>query len=837
MPSSDITCIILAGGAGKRMGTSGTHKVCFPILGRPAIVRAIDTYKRAGLKRFIVVVGQMAHQVMQTVSAEHPDVTFVFQAEAKGTGHATLIASRSLAAAGFRGRVLITMGDKVIDPAVIQDLKRISENDQAPLTMVTLPFAGKTGAGRVLLDSQQEVLGIVEKKDFLQAAASGNPIKLGQHRLTVAEAEQLDARSNGSLYLFDFPLLWDALNILRPDNEQGELYLTDTVGIFRSAGRKTAIVDVLEPEKVMAFNTPAELVAIEEVLSKTERPARIRSSHAAPLSADRLKPASEWLALLKSPDAPLDSLFRQTYGNDPVIVEEQRKQIVGVLEKFIEQFGPDRAAIVCRAPGRINLMGRHVEHRGGDINVIAISRETVIVAAPRLDDLVTLRNVDSAFPDREFRISDLLEETSWEDWIEFIDSSTVKQVLQDAPGDWSHYARSPLLRLQHEASTSRLSGMDCVVGSNIPMGAGLSSSSALVVAFAEAAIALNGLNVEMADFIDLCGEGEWFVGSRGGNGDHAAIRVSRIGAISHLGFFPFELKGQASLPGDLRLVVADSAIQARKSAGAKDAFNHRIAAYRLGQMLLQKRWPAAGGIAHLRDLAPKRLGVHASDLYRALKLLPEWPTRADLRVLFNPEEQSSLDRIFASHADIGPYDLRGVVLYGLAECARSARFSELLARGDTGAIGAMMAVSHDGDRVAERGGANAQPSIREAEGEAPRPFIFDTSDARLDELAAGEVDLATLPGSYACSTPDIDYLTDLATSVPGVVGAQLSGAGLGGCVMILVHRDSVDALEHTLVENYYLPRQLAPRVYTCQPVEGAGLLAVPSAARVATVVG
>jgi NDP-sugar pyrophosphorylase family protein len=56
----DCVCIILAGGRGTRMASKDTHKVCFPIAGRPAIVRAIDTYKAAGLRRFLVVVGQMA---------------------------------------------------------------------------------------------------------------------------------------------------------------------------------------------------------------------------------------------------------------------------------------------------------------------------------------------------------------------------------------------------------------------------------------------------------------------------------------------------------------------------------------------------------------------------------------------------------------------------------------------------------------------------------------------------------------------------------------------------------------------------------------------------------
>ncbi len=145
----------------------------------------------------------------------------------------------------------------------------------------------------------------------------------------------------------------------------------------------------------------------------------------------------------------------------------------------------------------------------------------------------------------------------------------------------------------------------------------------------------------------------------------------------------------------------------------------------------------------------------------------------------------------------------------------SPAFSRLLAAGDIAAVGRAMAISHDGDRVAAR---------RNTAHAKAEPFEFATTDARLEELAEGEVDLATLPGAYACSTPEIDHLTDLATALDGVIGAQLSGAGLGGCIMVLLRRQAVERLEKVLVEGYYAPRGIAPRIYICHPVQGADVL-------------
>src|SRR5690606_21172698 len=203
---------------------------------------------------------------------------------------------------------------------------------------------------------------------------------------------------------------------------------------------------------------PAELLAIEETLRQRYSGARVQESGQPRVSPLALKPAREWLALLSHTATPLQGFLENIYGTDADVIAEQRGQMEAAVRRFIDRFGPDRPIVVCRAPGRINLMGRHIEHRGGDINVMAISRETVVVASPRTDDTVTLHNLSPTFTDRSFRISELLEQTSWEEWHDFIDSATVKQVLQEAPGDWSHYARAPLLRLQREVPSTRLRG-------------------------------------------------------------------------------------------------------------------------------------------------------------------------------------------------------------------------------------------------------------------------------------------------------------------------------------------------------------------------------------------
>jgi len=67
-------------------------------------------------------------------------------------------------------------------------------------------------------------------------------------------------------------------------------------------------------------------------------------------------------------------------------------------------------------------------------------------------------------------------------------------------------------------------------------------------------------------------------------------------------------------------------------------------------------------------------------------------------------------------------------------------------------------------------------------------------------------------------------IIDLANSIPGVKGAQLSGAGLGGCAMVLVEESAVEELIRTLTDKYYATSDLEPAIAVCTPVAGSGVI-------------
>jgi len=518
---------------------------------------------------------------------------------------------------------------------------------------------------------------------------------------------------------------------------------------------------------------------------------------------------SRWRSFFNS--STCEETLISIYGDHRELLTERIQAYQQLLAIFEKPFGSARSCFIVRVPARINLMGVHVDHRGGYLNYITIAKEILMAVAPRQDDQIHFVNANPQFAPFSFAIKTAFPESERGDWLKYINSVKVER------GKWENYIKAACFYLQNSHQKS-LKGMDVAVRGNIPLAAGLSSSSALVVGATEALDHINQLNLSKATRITMTGEAEWYVGTRGGAGDQAAMICGKRNFITHLQFFPIRVE-MVPLPSAVSVVACNSMVTAEKSAGAKDIFNERVATYEIAFMLLSQMYSRFENVHHLRDWNTENLNIELAELYRMLKSLPISLTRAQI---FNrlPDHHDRLITLFSTHREpTNGYQIRAVCLFGLSECARSELAGKLLKAGNVTEFGELMCISHDGDRMA----------IHD-ENLHPHPFQKDFGDDYFASLIAGAQSGARIaklthqPGGYDCSTEEMDLLVDIACAQEGVYGAGLTGAGLGGMVLVLVEKGHVASLLKTLKEKYYQPKGLPLSAEECVSVEGVSIL-------------
>ena len=241
----DCICMILAAGQGTRM-KSDLAKVLHSLAGKPLVDHVVRSAQKAGISKTVVIIGHQAEKVKQAL--KDLKVEFVLQAEQKGTGHAVMQALPSIEK--FAGELLILYGDvPLIKSETIKSLLEEHRVDNNACTMLTTIIEQPGAYGRIIRDGDGSVSRIVEAKD--------------------ATPEELAVKEiNPAIYAFDNQKLVEALGNLKPNNKQGEYYLTDVIGIFKEQGLKISAKIVTDSREVLGINTLEELTECEKYLCR-----------------------------------------------------------------------------------------------------------------------------------------------------------------------------------------------------------------------------------------------------------------------------------------------------------------------------------------------------------------------------------------------------------------------------------------------------------------------------------------------------------------------------------------------------------------------------------------
>jgi bifunctional UDP-N-acetylglucosamine pyrophosphorylase/glucosamine-1-phosphate N-acetyltransferase len=242
--TTDLHVVILAAGKGTRM-KSATPKVLHSLAGRPLIEHILSTVDQLTTASTKLVVGHGADQV-QSALAGRPRLQYVVQSPQLGTGHALMQAESALK--GLKGYVLLLNADvPLLEPGTLLRLLEAHRNAKAAMTVLTAELADPYGYGRIVRDSDNQIIRIIEERD--------------------ASSEQRVIREvNGGVYALSMGPLFQHLNQLATDNSQAEYYLTDLVGLYRQKGLRVDALCLDTADELRGVNSRLDLAELSKVV-------------------------------------------------------------------------------------------------------------------------------------------------------------------------------------------------------------------------------------------------------------------------------------------------------------------------------------------------------------------------------------------------------------------------------------------------------------------------------------------------------------------------------------------------------------------------------------------
>ena len=229
--------VILAAGKGTRM-KSDLPKVVHKIEGKCLVDYVIEAARGADVSEICLVVGYK-HEVVER-EIENCDVVFTLQPEQLGTGHAVKCAREFL---GDEGQTLILFGDTpLITAQTLRRLCEYHEKQENTVTVLSAKVDDPTGYGRIIRDEQGRFVKSVEHKDANEAEL------------------------NSGMYIFDTAELKAALDLIRPNNAQGEYYLPDTLTIIKEKGLKVDAYALEDATDITGVNDQDQLAEAAEII-------------------------------------------------------------------------------------------------------------------------------------------------------------------------------------------------------------------------------------------------------------------------------------------------------------------------------------------------------------------------------------------------------------------------------------------------------------------------------------------------------------------------------------------------------------------------------------------
>ncbi|XP_044521115.1 N-acetylgalactosamine kinase [Gracilinanus agilis] len=273
-----------------------------------------------------------------------------------------------------------------------------------------------------------------------------------------------------------------------------------------------------------------------------------------------------------------------------LIQAAEHPRLLKMKEMFVSKFGSVPEFYV-RAPGRVNLIGEHIDYCGYAVLPMAVEQDILIAVEPVKSQTFYLANTNSFYRDFSTSVNDI-------------------HINKTKP-QWHNYFLCGLKGIQDHFNLKNLTGMNCLLDGIIPPSSGLSSSSALVCCAGLVTLRANGLSLSKTELAEICTKSERYIGTEGGGMDQAISFLGEEGMAKLIEFNPLRAT-DVQLPSEASFVIAHSCVEMNKAATSH--FNTRVMECRLAAKFLAKykglKWKE---ILCLKEVQVK-LGVNLEEM-------------------------------------------------------------------------------------------------------------------------------------------------------------------------------------------------------------------------------
>lgn len=246
----------------------------------------------------------------------------------------------------------------------------------------------------------------------------------------------------------------------------------------------------------------------------------------------------------------------------------ENERLQRLKKAFQDKYGEPALFYAC-APGRVNLIGEHIDYCGYAVLPMAIEQNILAAVSVNNTQTIHLANTDGKYQD-------------------FIVPSDSIAIDRDNP-QWQYYFLCGVKGIQERLGVSPLAGMRCMVDGTIPASSGLSSSSALVCCAGLVTTEANRQTLTKVELAEVCAKCERYIGTEGGGMDQSISFLAEEGTAKMIEFNPLRAT-DVRLPDGAVFVIANCCVEMNKAASSH--FNIRVVECRIAAKVLAK----AGGL-------------------------------------------------------------------------------------------------------------------------------------------------------------------------------------------------------------------------------------------------